>query len=45
MDFYLQRLQNAIGAITSGMTPEMLGRRPRPDKWSAAEVLEHLYLT
>jgi uncharacterized protein DUF1569 len=45
MDFYLQRLQNAISAVTSGMTPEMLGRRPRHDKWSAAEVLEHLYLT
>jgi len=45
MDFYLQRLQNAIGAVTSGMTPEMLERRPRPHKWSAAEVLEHLYLT
>jgi len=45
MDFYLQRLQNAIGAVTSGMTLDMLARRPEPDKWSAAEVLEHLYLT
>ena len=45
MDFYLQRLQNAIGAVTSGMTFDMLARRPQPDKWSVAEVLEHLYLT
>jgi len=45
MDFYLQRLQNAMGAVTSGMTLDMLARRPEPDKWSLAEVLEHLYLT
>src|SRR6476620_4695565 len=45
MDFYLQRLQDAIVAATSGMTPESLGRRPQPDKWSAAEILEHIYLT
>jgi DinB superfamily len=45
MDFYLRRLQNAIGAVTAGMSPEMLARRPQPEKWSAAEMLEHLYLT
>jgi hypothetical protein len=45
MDFYLQRLQDAIGSVTEGMNPEMLARRPQADKWSAAEVLEHLYLT
>jgi Protein of unknown function (DUF1569) len=45
MDFYLQRLQDAIGSVTAGMNPEMLGRRPQADKWSAGEVLEHLYLT
>jgi hypothetical protein len=45
MDFYLRRLQDAIGSITAGMSPEMLGRRPQADKWSAGEVLEHLYLT
>ena len=45
MDFYLQRLQDAIVAATAGMSPEALGRRPQPDKWSAAEILEHLYLT
>src|SRR5579864_5535265 len=45
MDFYLQRLQNAISSVTEGMSAEMLTRRPQADKWSAAEVLEHLYLT
>ena len=45
MDFYLQRLQNAISSVTADMSPEMLARRPQPGKWSAAEVLEHLYLT
>lgn len=45
MDFYLQRLQNAISSVTEGMSAEMLNRRPQADKWSAAEVLEHLYLT
>lgn len=45
MDFYLRRLQDAIRSVTGDMSPEMLGRRPHPEKWSAAEVLEHLYLT
>ena len=45
MDFYLQRLQDAIAAVTAGMSPEVLGCRPQTDKWSAAEILEHLYLT
>jgi hypothetical protein len=45
MDFYLQRLQDAIGSVTEGMSADLLGRRLRADKWSAAEVLEHLYLT
>jgi hypothetical protein len=45
MDFYLRRLQDAIGSVTAGMSLEMLARRPQPEKWSAAEVLEHLYLT
>jgi hypothetical protein len=45
MDSYLRRLQDAIASVTAGMSPEMLGRRPQADKWSAGEVLEHLYLT
>ncbi|MGC2196421.1 MAG: DUF1569 domain-containing protein [Terriglobales bacterium] len=45
MDFYLQRLQNAISSATEGMSAEMLSRHPEAGKWSVAEVLEHLYLT
>ncbi len=45
MDFYLRRLQNAISSATDGMSADMLARRPAEGKWSAAEVLEHLYLT
>ena len=44
MDSYLKRLQEAITAVTRGMTPGELTRRP-PGKWSVAEVLEHLYLS
>jgi len=44
MDLYLERLRQAITSATSGMSSEQLTRR-REGKWSAAEVLEHLYLT
>jgi hypothetical protein len=44
MDAYLQRLQEAIASATRGMTAKDLQRHPE-GKWSAAEVLEHLYLT
>jgi hypothetical protein len=48
MDSYLERLQQAIASATRGMSSEELTRHPQgpPEgKWSAAEVLEHLYLT
>ena len=45
MDFYLQRLQNAISSATAGMNAEKLALRPCADKWCVAEILEHLYLT
>ena len=45
MDFYLRRLQDAISSVTQGMSADLLARRPAENKWSAAEVLEHLYLT
>ena len=48
MDLYLDRLQQAIASATRGMTSEELTRHPEghPErKWSAAEILEHLYLT
>jgi len=44
MDFYLQRLQEALTAATRGMTVEDLTRHPE-GKWNTLEVLEHLYLT
>jgi hypothetical protein len=45
MDFCLERLQQGISDATAGLTAEMLSRRPLADKWSAGEILEHLYLT
>lgn len=48
MDFYLERLQQAIASSTRGMSVEELTRHPEghPEgTWSVAEVLEHLYLT
>jgi len=44
MDSYLERLHEAINSAIRGMTIEDLTRHPE-GKWSAAEVLEHLYLT
>jgi hypothetical protein len=44
MDRHLEKLQKEIASALHGMTPEQL-RRHAPGKWSAAEVLEHLYLT
>ena len=48
MDSYLERLQLAITSATRGMKVEELGSRPPgypAEKWSVAEILEHLYLT
>jgi hypothetical protein len=42
MDGYLQRLQAAITSATRGLSAEELTWHPE-GKWSAAEVLEHLY--
>jgi uncharacterized protein DUF1569 len=44
VDPRLQRLQAEILAAIDGLSAEQLSRHP-PGKWSAAEVLEHLYLT
>lgn len=44
MDSDLQRLQDALASAMHGMTVEQVTWRPT-NKWSAAEVLEHLYLT
>jgi hypothetical protein len=44
MDFYLQRLQDAITSATEDLSAEELARHPE-GKWCTAEILEHLYLT
>ena len=44
MDAYLQRLQDGVASAILDMTAEDLHRHPK-GKWSAAQVLEHLYLT
>jgi hypothetical protein len=44
MESYLDQLQRAIAAVTRGVTPTDLARH-REGQWSAAEILEHLYLT
>lgn len=44
VDTQLKKLQQQIGAATAGLSVEQLCWHP-PGKWSAAEVLEHLYLT
>ena len=44
MDFYLERLQNAIVSVTEGISAGLLQQHPE-GKWCTAEILEHLYLT
>lgn len=43
MDRHLERALEAINAATGSLTPEAIGRRPG-DRWSIAEILEHLTL-
>lgn len=44
MDFRLDKLKHSLESAVEGMSSEQLSWH-RPGKWSAAEVLEHLYLT
>jgi hypothetical protein len=44
MDFRLDRLKQSLESAVEGMSSEQLSWHP-PGKWSAAEVLEHLYLS
>jgi hypothetical protein len=44
MDSRLEELKQALESAVEGMSCEQLSWRPA-DKWCAAEVLEHLYLT
>jgi hypothetical protein len=44
VDSHLHRLQAEIASSVAGRTAEQMAWHP-PGKWSAAEVLEHLYLS
>jgi len=44
VDTHLKRLQDEIHLLTTSLTAEELSWHP-PGKWSAREILEHLYLT
>jgi hypothetical protein len=44
MDSRLEKLKQSLESAVEGMTSEQLSWH-LPGKWSAAEVLEHLYLT
>ena len=44
MDFRLERLKQSLESAVDGMSSEQLSWH-LPEKWSAAQVLEHLYLT
>jgi hypothetical protein len=44
MDSHLNRLKRAMDSAVEGMSVEQLKWHP-PEKWCAAEVLEHLYLS
>jgi hypothetical protein len=44
MDSHLAKLKEALESAVEGMSSEQLKWHPA-DKWCAAEVLEHLYLT
>jgi hypothetical protein len=44
VDSYLQKLQDAVASASHGMSEAELTRHPQ-GKWSASQVLEHLYLT
>ena len=44
MEPHLERLQHTLNAAIAGFSTEQLTWHPE-GKWSAAEVLEHLYLT
>lgn len=44
MDPHLSQLQQEISSAVAGLTDSQMCAHP-PGKWSAAEILEHLYLT
>src|SRR5271157_2897924 len=44
MDSYLKRLRQELEDAIRGVSPNRMAQAP-PGKWSAAQILEHLYLT
>ena len=44
MDLHLDKLKESLQSAVEGMSSEQLSWHP-PGKWSAGELLEHLYLT
>ena len=44
VDSHLQKLRQEIESAVAGLSPEQLSWQ-EPEKWCAAEILEHLYLT
>ena len=44
MDSYLERLRQELEEVTRGVSAEEMARTPA-GKWSAAHILEHLFLT
>jgi DinB superfamily len=44
MDLRLDKLKESLESTVEGMSNEQLSWHP-PGKWSAVELLEHLYLT
>lgn len=44
MDSYLERLRQELEDATAGATAEVM-TRSAPEKWSAAQIVEHLFLT
>jgi hypothetical protein len=44
MDAHLEKLQRALAQAIAGMSAKQLNWHPQ-EKWCAAEILEHLYLT
>ena len=42
---YLQQTQNGVVGATKGLSQTQWNFKPAPDRWSIAEILEHMVLT
>ena len=41
---YLEQTRDGVVAATKGLSPAQMNFKPAPDRWSVAEVLEHIAL-